>query len=197
MAADPLIRGILVRHKYLVLFPIPTPFRERIEEIMDALAWHSGIAPPHRKLCPHVTFHRPIVGIDEKTLVELVTSMVLQSKRTRITVSHLFPFGKHYIVLPVHATLSTALLWSGITSLLERIPEYEHGPYDRDNTLHITLAEKLTPVFDKVWPAVRNLSIEEMHIPLEKVELHRKPTEGGVWEPLFEFPIPPERTASR
>ncbi len=175
-------------YKYLVLFAVPNPHLGELEELARKMAEKTGLPPP--SLGPHVTFHRPIKNIAEEKILDLTESMVLQVKRTRVTVSHLFPFGKQFIVLPVHATRVVADLWTGITNLLLRLPEYEHGPYDDDNTLHITVAEKTHRVFDRIWPEVQNMFRQEMNIPMETIEVHRKPQEGGKWERIALFQIP-------
>ncbi|MBU6388626.1 hypothetical protein KGQ72_02010 [Patescibacteria group bacterium] len=138
-----------------------------------------------------MTFHRPLTGIDEGVLTNLIRGATLQMKQTRITVSGLHPFGKQYIILPVHATRDTAALWVGINDILSRLPEYEHGKYDGDNTLHITVAEKTSAVFDRSWPAIQEkVKVEPMTIPLTRVALCRKLEKEGRWELVEQFPIP-------
>jgi len=177
-------------YKHLVLFPVPNPFCGQICKIEDRIAHETGINPPYVKLPPHMTFHRPIAGLNERTLVNLIASATLQVRQTRITVSSLFPFGKHYIVMPEQSTRTVAALWNALNDLVSRLPEYEHGEYDGDNALHITVAEKTTPVFDRVWPTVRKIEIEPMTIPLREIALCRKPIEGGRWVKVASFPIP-------
>jgi hypothetical protein len=116
--------------------------------------------------------------------------MVLQIRQTRITVSHLHHFGKEYIVMPVHATRSIATLWVGINQLLSSLPEYVHGKFDDDNTLHITVAEDFSDVFDEVWSKIKTIPIDEMNIPVQKLEIHRKLISGGTWEKCAEYDIP-------
>lgn len=174
--------------KYLILFPIPDPYKTRICQTMDEIALHTKIVPPYEKLLPHITFHRPITGIDERVIQNLVLSMSLQAKKTRITVSSMYAFGRHYMVLPVHATHAIANLWVGIHKLLSSLPAYEHSEFDHDNTLHITLAEKTSNIFDEVWPKVRAIPFTEMTIPVEHIELYRK-FEGGIWEKVTSYEL--------
>lgn len=185
--------------KYLILFPIRGWHADRLVELMDWVATHTKLPPPHVNLPPHVTFHKPIQGMTGDEVANLVASMTLQVKRTRIKHGeHLFAFGKHYIVIPIHATNALANLWAGITRLLSSVPTYEHDPYAHDNTLHITIAAKTTDVFDKIWLDVRDTHIpspdalaeQGQEILLESVELWKKPVKGGKWEFLREFPIP-------
>jgi hypothetical protein len=176
--------------KYLVLFPIPEPFNGQICLLMEKVASITGTQPPFWQLTPHMTFHRPLAGIDEDVLKNLVASAVLQMRRTRITLSGLFPFGKQYIVLPAQATRSVASLWVEINNLLSRLPEYEHGPYDDDNTLHVTVASKTSAVFDRAWPAIQGIRVESMTIPLQTICVCKKPIEGGKWENVASFSIP-------
>lgn len=175
--------------KYLILFPAPKPYAGKLMDLMDTVALRTGLPTPHKKLPPHVTFHRPITGIAEEVILDLTKSVALRSRQTRVTVSHLFNFGKQYIVLPVHATRSVASFWVAITEVLAMRPEYRHGEFDHDNTLHITIAEKVAPVFDRTWPTVRNMFHEEMNIPMQSVELFRK-CSGSNWEKIENFPIP-------
>ncbi|MDO8231635.1 MAG: hypothetical protein Q7T37_00285 [bacterium] len=179
------------QYKYVVLFPIPEPDSGHIRTIMDDIASITGIKPPHHKLPPHVTFHKPLTGIKEDLLENLVMSMVLQMKPTRLVLHDLFPFGKEFIVLPVQATRCAAQLWVGIDANLSRLPKYEHGKYDGDNTLHVTVAEETSLVFDRVWKTVkRKVRVTPMEVLLDKICLYRKPIEGGVWDLVRSFPFP-------
>lgn len=177
-------------YKYMVLFPIRGTDGERILSLMDQVAELTGIVPPHYKLLPHVTFHRPIEGIDEQVLINLVRGMTLVVRQTRVRYNSLDAFGKHFVVLPVHGTRLLNTLWVGINSLLSKLPEYQHGPFDDDNTLHITVGAGLSDIFDDAWPRIRQIDIEGHTIPLDLVELHRKPVEGGRWELVEAFQIP-------
>jgi hypothetical protein len=178
-------------YKYIVLFTVDAGYRSTICRLMDAVAKYTGIAPPYVKLPAHITFHRPIVGIDEETLECLVQSMALQIHQTRIRLGQLDHFGKQFIVLPVIGTRRLNAFWVGINDLLSRLPSYEHGPFDEDNTLHVTIAEKTSHVFDKVWPLITDLRIEPTDIPVRHVEVWRKPLYDieGRWEILRSFPL--------
>lgn len=179
-------------YKFLVLFPIPEPHCSVLCRFMDEVAEHTKLPPPYIKIPPHITFHRPIAGIEQGALEDIVTSSSLQIKQTRITVSSLFPFGKQYMVLPVHATLGLVSLWVGLNNFLSRLPEYVHSEFDVDNTLHITIAGKTSAVFDDVWPAVNKLSVPNLTIPVKKIELHRKliDRDDKLWERVASFSIP-------
>ncbi len=177
-------------NKYLISFPIPDPFCGQLCLEMEKVASITGIPPPFWQLEPHMTFHRPLLGIDEGLVKNLVTSATLQMRQTRITLSGLFPFGEHFIVRPVQATRSVAALWVEINNLLSRLPEYEHGEYDGDNTLHVTIAQKTSAVFDRSWPEIRKIEVKPMTIPLRSIALYRKPAAGGRWESIASFPIP-------
>ncbi|HTH92877.1 MAG TPA: hypothetical protein VL576_00120 [Candidatus Paceibacterota bacterium] len=189
-----------MKYKYIVIFPIPDPYLERIIEIMDIIALYTGIEPPYKRLVPHITFHRPIENIEEEVIKDFVKSMVLQMRRTRITISDLFPFGKQYIVFPVHATRAVAEFWVGINYLLSRLKEYVHGEFDHDNTLHISVAEKTSDVFDEVWPTIKKMvSFDPMNIPVGKIAIYRKPidpSENGNWELVVHYLIDWRKTKS-
>jgi hypothetical protein len=175
-------------YKYLVLFPVPKPHKVMIERLAEKVSAHTGLPSPYRgELGPHMTFHRPIEGIEEDVVLTLAKSVSLQCKPTRVTVDRLAHFGKHYIVLPVQTTLANAYFWVRLTAIFAEQPEYEHGPFDFDNTLHISIASKTSEIFDKAWPMVRAISVSEMNIPMDKVALCRKPLSGGDWEKIAEF----------
>ncbi len=179
-----------MNYKYLILFPIPEPFNTKLRLLMDSISERTAVPPPYKKLPPHITFHRPIEGVEESTIKNLVESMTLQIHQTRITVNELFPFGKEFVVLPVHATRRLATLWVGINNLLSMLPEYEHGEFDHDNTLHITVAEKTSAIFDTVWKDIKQIAMEPMTIPVEAIEIHRKLIPIGSWEKIAEYTIP-------
>ncbi len=179
-------------YKYLILFPIPEPESSDLRALMDEVAECTKLQPPYKNIPPHITFHRPISEIDLDSLLNIVRSSALQIKKTRITVSSFFPFGKQYVVLPVHATLSLASLWVELNNLLSRLPQYVHGEFDMDNTLHITVARKISGIFHNVWPQIRQIPIPDFTIPLTHLELYRKGigSEHVVWEKVGSFPIP-------
>ena len=182
-------------YKYLVLFPIPEPESSDLCALMNDVAEYTKLPPPYKNIPPHVTFHRPISKINPETLVNLVRSASLQSNKTRITVSSFLPFEKQYIVLPVHETLSFNSLWVELYKLLSCLPQYEHGEFDPDNTLHITVARKVSNVFYNVWPKVRLIPVPILTISVTHIELYRKQLnkEGAVWERIESFPIPDYR----
>ncbi|MEK7646995.1 MAG: hypothetical protein AAB378_01300 [Patescibacteria group bacterium] len=175
--------------KYIVIFPVPEPVLSELNGFMDKIAEHTHILPPYKKMIPHVTFHRPIVGISEFKLKNLVESMALQMRQTRMTTCGFFPFGKQYIVLPIQATRGLATLWVGVNDLLARLPEYEHGEYDWDNTLHITVAEKTSVVFDEVWPKIKLIDIPTFTISVDRVDVWGKPLVGGFWKKIAYYSI--------
>lgn len=180
-----------MKYKYIVLFPVPEPYATEIKAMMDPIEQLTGVPAPHKKLPPHMTFHRPIEDVPEERILQLTQSMVLQTPQTRITVSNLIAFGKEYIVLPAHATRGVASLWVGITALLAQLPEYRHGPYDSENTLHITIADHMTPHFDYVWPTLQDTRVKIMEIPVQTVEVWKKGLEKNhQWQKVVEYTLP-------
>ncbi len=182
-------------YKYLIIFPIPSRESKLLCDMMDKIARLTKpsppyISPPYERLSPYVTFHRPISGINEDVLKNILQSAILQIKVTRIRLNGLDCFGKQYIVAPVQATASVAHLWIALLQLLQRIPEYKHEKFDHDNTLHVTMAEKIFTVFDKIWPKVRRFKFDAMDIIFDKMELWRKSVTGGSWEKVETFCLP-------
>lgn len=176
-------------YKYVVIFPAPESAMLELHLLMDKIAEHTHISPPYKKMISHVTLHRPITGISEFKLKNLVESMALQMRQTRMTTCGFFPFGKQYIVLPIQTTRGLAALWVGLNDLLARLPEYEHGEYDWDNTLHITVAEKTSAIFDEAWPKIKLIDIPTFTMLVDRVDLWRKPFAGGFWEKIASFSI--------
>jgi 2'-5' RNA ligase len=178
-------------YKHLVLFPIKGEPGEKLIQVMDRMAELTGLPAPHEQLPPHVTFHKPIAGIEEQTVLNLVQSIALQTRQTRVTYeAHPFFLGKHYVVVRINPTIELASFWGEVSNLLSREPEYEHGPYDRDNTLHITLARKTTNVFDRIWGELNTWVLTPDEIVFDAVALYRKPLTGGPWEQVTSVPIP-------
>ncbi len=178
-------------YEYLVLFPIPEPYKSEIEELMRKVEEYTLLPAPSKKLCPHVTFYRNFEYVKVTHVIHRVQKAVLQSRKTRVTVDHISSFNRQYIVLPVHTTLSNAFLWTGINELLgmnPASPKYMETYYD--NTLHITIAEKTSKVFDRAWPLIKQLEVKRMDIPLEKIALYKRSDEGGEWKMIAEFPLP-------
>jgi 2'-5' RNA ligase len=178
-------------YKYLVLFPIRGAQGAHLVQVMDRMAELTGLPAPHTQLPPHVTFHKPIAGINEETVLNLVQSVALQTKQTRLTYeAHPFFFGKQYVVVRINPTIELASFWSEVSNLITKVPEYEHGPFDRDNTLHITLARKTSSVFDKVWGELSAMVLTPEEVTFDSVDLYRKPLTGGAWEQVQSLPIP-------
>lgn len=165
----------LVMKKYMILFPIEGQPGKAICTMMDNISVFTEKPQPYLKLITHMTFHRPIKGVDEKKLIDIATSAAKRLKKTRITVSGLYHFGKKYIVLPVHATLVVAMVWADLFKEVSQLPEYEHSPYDHDNTLHVTIGDDLVDVFDNVWkPIQENCIIDAMDITVDKIDVWSK-----------------------
>ena len=175
--------------KYLVALPVPAPFDDDIVSLMVRVAAVTELNPPC-KLPPHVSFLKPLINIEERVLGNLVWSAVLSMRETRMTVSSFFNFGTHYFVLPVQVPLRAAALWIWMSKRIVLLPEYKYGPYDWDNTPHITVATNTTPVFEQSWPIVRRMEFEPITFPVTEVALYRKPVDGGNWELVKTFSIP-------
>ncbi len=177
-----------MKYKYLILFPIPKPYLKQIMDLMDIVALYTGTEPPYKNLIPHITFHRPIEGIEPEEIEDIVQSIVLQGKQTRIRINSIDSFGKEFIVIPAHGTVTVSELWIGILQTLRQHPQYFHGAFDNDNTLHITLAEKTSAVFDAIWSKICFLLTRGINIPLKKIAIYRKPIEQqGRWEVFKEY----------
>ena len=173
-------------------FSIPRDENCIVQQLMCEVWEHTNIEAPYiRDMLPHVTLHRPVVGIDEEKMRNLARSCALRVDRNiRVTVSDLSHFGKEYIVLRINTTQSLASLWVNLNDVLSKLAEYEHGEFDGDNTLHITIAKNTTEVFDKVWPKIQEITVPKIIIPVTLIELYRKLTDGGKWEMIEAFPIP-------
>lgn len=179
-----------MNNEYLILFLIPDPFCIRLCRLMDDIASITRIDPPYRSLPPHVSFHRPLMGIDETALKELLRNIVPQMKQARITLHGVSPFKKQSIILPGQATRGANSIWTGIAAILSALPKYNPGEYDNDRPLHVTVAEKTSCIFDRAWPNIRNIKVELMHIPLQRIALYRKSIEEDKWKQIANFPIP-------
>lgn len=177
------------QQKYLVLFPLPKPYVDTVRVFMDRIAVHTKLPPPYLSLPPHVTFHRPIVGIREEEIRHAVATATHRTHRTHMTVGSLFPFGKHYLVMPVHATRALSSFWVGLNNIFMYTPEYECGAYDDENTLHITVAKKTSDVFDDAWPNIARIPVPIMTVPVAQVALYQKSIHDGTWRVLETFSI--------
>mgnify|MGYP000140195946 CR=1 FL=1 len=56
-------------NKYIILFPITGGSGKSINEVMDKISAITHTEQPYKKMLPHITFHRPIKGVDEEKLV--------------------------------------------------------------------------------------------------------------------------------
>jgi len=176
-------------YRHLLVLPIPDPQDGKIRDLMDKIAAHTGLSAPHVKLPPHVTVYRPLTGMDETLLVQAIEGVVQKNKPTSMILGDLFPFGKHHVVLPVYVTRALAALWLDLNKALAGLPGYEADQYDNDNILHVTVAAKTSDVFEKAWPAVRNISVPSLSMPVRGIELYRKPAGEGKWEKIRTFSL--------
>lgn len=179
-------------NKYIILFPITGGSGKSINEVMDKISAITHTEQPYKKMLPHITFHRPIKGVDEEKLINIAKSVALRLHKSRIRLNSLDHFGKEFIVLPVQATKTMATLWTGIHEILAQVPEYQHGQFDHDNTLHVTVAEKLSDIFDNTWKTIqKDCVFEPMDIEVKTIEIHSKSDEiGTAWECLTSIPLP-------
>ena len=169
-------------YKYVVLLPISEPGVSYLKSLMDRIATFTKLPPPHTRIIPHVTLHRPLAGVDEKAMIRLTRRIDLKVRPEKVTVGGLSPFGKQYIVLPVNVSLGLAYTWVRLYENLAKLPQYKEGEFDRDNILHVTVAEKTSAVFNVAWPEVRTISVPEMQLKVKGIELYRQKTQGGAWE---------------
>jgi 2'-5' RNA ligase len=174
--------------KYIIAYTIPHKHQGAIHELMDTIAIHTKLPSPYLSMPAHITFHRPIVGISEEKICKLVQSMVLQMKKTTVTLSGIYSFGKHYMVLTVHATYQLATFWVGMKTLLSILPEYEHGEFDMENTLHITLAKKTSQVFDTAWPEVQKIVFDPIDVDIEHIDIYQKINDER-WDRIARYSI--------
>lgn len=183
-------------YSYLVLSPIPEPHRSSIEKIMDEISGYAGRAPLYTHIIPHITFHRPFEGVSEEKICASVERAASEAHKATFTLGNPLPFGKHYVVLPVHVSLGLASLWVLVNRHLADLPAYKRGQYDFENTLHVTLAEKTAPVFDVLWKKVRNISIPEMKIRVDTLAVYRKPiaARDAEWKECASYSIQEGRT---
>ena len=178
-----------MEYKYLIAFTVPEPKNLELRRFIEMIAIGASIPAP--KLSPYVTFHKPLVGISEEKIVNLVRSAVLNIRSTRLVLGSPFAFGKKYIVLPVHATLILTKCWVRLDDLFSALRGYQHGEFDGDNTLHLTIAETNASSFDIAWGIATNKNAyHPMEISVTKLDLYRKPLEGGIWELVEEFDLP-------
>ncbi|MFA6414568.1 MAG: hypothetical protein WC217_00980 [Candidatus Paceibacterota bacterium] len=177
-------------HKHLVVIPIVAPFCCEVVKLMDKVAHETGINPPHYELAPHMSFHRPIHGVDEAVLRRGLVRVTRLMRQTRATFHGLYAFERQYIVLPAQATLRAATLWVSINDFLSSLPGYEESEYAGDNTLHVTIAKGVTPVFDQSWPKIQGIQFNPLTVPIKTIDLYRKSTIRGGWEGVESFHIP-------
>lgn len=142
-------------NKYIIVFLLPEWYQKKVEKIMDTMSQQTRQKPLYEKMIPHISIHRPIKGLNFEKVKNLAQSIVLRTHKSRIRVGGIDHFGKKYIIAPVLATKKVAEIWTGIHELFSQVPEYEHGPFDYDNTLHITYAEDMVDIFDTHWPYIK------------------------------------------
>lgn len=175
--------------KYLACFSIPHPHAGDIRRLMHRVAGMTHTKPLCEKLDPHITIYRPLIGVDECAVMNIIEQEVQRARSTMITTDRLSHFETEHIVLPVRAALGVTMLWVDISRRLSKLAGGDPDQYTFDNTLHVSVASKTTPRFKQAWPQVKKIEVEPMHIKLEEIVLYWK-VHGMRWEPLRAFPFP-------
>lgn len=177
---------------YHVCIPVRGTAYSLLWELFELVAEETGTRPNWTRN-PYITLHRPIETCEEplKTFLQEETARTRQS---RVTFSGaLDHFGKRYIVLPAQATWETSSLWVRLHERFKSLGGYRRGMFENDNTLHTTIAElkaEEEEIFNRSWPAIRNIRVNPVRMPLTEICLRRKPALGGNWEIIDIFPIP-------
>lgn len=178
--------------KYIIAFLLPHEYDQRIRVLMEEIARISDTEPLYNHMVPHITLHRPIAGISYEKILNLAKSVVLRLRASRIRISGVDCFGEKYIVLPVQLTQTTAAMWVGVHDLLSQVPEYGHGDFDHDNTLHITLAKDLKSKFSETWENIilQKQFTESFDIPITHIGIYGKNQTTGDWELVESLELP-------
>jgi hypothetical protein len=134
--------------------------------------------------------HKPIEGVDERTLLNVVEGIALQSKRTRARAVCLDQFDNQFIVIPVIASQAFADFWSDLNRRLRVMSEYQHDDNDGDNTMHVTIAKELGEGFSMAWEVLMDYRFRPIDVLIDTIVVWRKPIGSGSWEFVREFPIP-------
>ncbi len=180
----------MTNNNYLVSLPIPAVQASFIEKTQHEISWHTEIPPPCKKLVPHVTAFRPIglASTDEQRLVSIVEKIASRLSSFSVAVGPMDSFGKNLAVRRLPLNKELALLQSLLIQELPSLPGFEFELYDKENTYHITYAEKLYKVFDEVWEKIKNIPLEALTIPFNSMELFcKKP--GEKYERIAIFPF--------
>lgn len=177
-------------YKYLIALIVPEPFTTQLRQLMDKIESVTHIESPYKRLPPHITLHRPITGVDEQELKDMIRRVVSRMLPTHVELSGPSPFGKRFVVLPVQPTLSLAWLWVELHAQMSRLPNHKPLGIDHKNTLHVTVAEKTSQVFNRIWPEIKKLQVKPISkVPVETVYLYRKRVEEQIWEEVSVFPF--------
>jgi 2'-5' RNA ligase len=180
-----------IRYKYLIVVRVPEPANKIIRSLMDKVSGYTGTDPLYKKLFVHITLHKPLYGIEEEKLKNIISSVVQKMERATVGLASFHPFGRQYIVLPVIANTGFMIAFIELVKLIMPLRDYEHGEYDFNNTLHITIAEKISPIFSRIWPHIHKMPYRALEFELTTLALLRKPIHhDGLWEVVQEFIIP-------
>lgn len=181
--------------KFIIIFPLPDHYDHKIRSHMDMLAQETHEHPLYLKMIPHISLHRPLVNISFEKVKNLTESIALKLHKGRIRIGGVDHFGKEYIVVPVHATRTIASLWSTVHETFSQLPEYEHGPFDHDNTLHITLAENFSHFYDQYWEKIKaSCGVDAEDVEIDRIAVYGKSDEG--WEKVYEKHLPDREEGS-
>lgn len=176
-------------YKYIILAPIPKPDRSKIVELIDKIAEFTKIQQ-HMQLKPHITLHRPL-ALSEDKIIEAVEGFLSTTNKITVVLGGLSSFGSNYIILPVHTTLELASLWVNLYQRLYSYPEYVTEVFDKENSLHVTLASKVSRVSIETLVKISEIKISSFVIQIEAIEILRKDItrENSRWEKIRKYSL--------
>lgn len=177
-------------YKYLIGIPIPNTYVPGLHHMMDIAARLADCEPLYVQTPDHMTFHKPIFGVDERTLLNTVQGVALKCKQTRVRALCLDQFDDQFIVIVVVGTQSFADFWSQVNQSLRVMPEYPHDPSDGDNTMHVTIAKNLGESFPMAWEVLMDYRFRPINVKIDTIVVWRKPIGSGSWDEIARYPIP-------
>ena len=173
--------------KYLIACPVYGPPLVDLKRNMSFLASSIGRDPIYHSMEPHLTLHRPVTNLSLDQLKEVVVKLASEMNPIEVRTGRSQLFGSELLVLSIQGlNLRLANLWVHLHDQIFELTG-ERGEYDGENTLHITLLNKLSKLEEETREFLVDVVISPIVIPLDRIAIYERTSDGPLkWDQIWE-----------
>lgn len=176
--------------KYCIVALVTPSMKQVIHQLMDQVVRICHGEPLYHKMPPHITLHPPVMGIEADAVIAIVTR-ALPPSRIELTTARLTMLGEKLLVATIAAQpLKLSRLWATLHDSM-RAAGHQAGEFEDDNTLHLTITDKLHHVVPgRRNRLLRELKLEPTTFSLTAIVIYQKDADNEPWRELERFELP-------